>query len=189
MMMFDSINVVTYLVYATPLMIGSFVEFREIKKYEGLDLGLEKIRKSLYISTVRILNIYLFLASGILAIGKSIFADLVYENNQIVDLNTLLIIVVLGVYVFSSISFIIGIKTEKTQVLKNRKKKYISTSLIGVTTVIGVYVFKDVPYSYLLIFIMFFEALLSFGIGNAYFRYKNFDEKVTENDKMIDYKL
>lgn len=182
------ISIAAVLIYTIPFVIGTFVELYEIKKYSKLELGLEKIRKLLYISLVSAINLYLFFLSAIFVIGKDVFANISYRNNH-VDVSTVLIIIALMIHVSSIIMFFVGIKIEIKQVTTKKKKKYVPAAILGALIPIGILLFRDISYIYLLIPSMVLVIFIGCGIGNIYFRYRNFDKKVTENDKMIDYKL
>lgn len=182
------ISIAAVLIYTIPFVIGTFVELYEIKKYSKLELGLEKIRKLLYISLVSAINLYLFFLSAIFVIGKDVFANISYRNNH-VDVSTVLIIIALMIHVSSIIMFFVGIKIEIKQVTTKKKKKYVPAAILGALIPIGILLFRDISYIYLLIPSMVLVIFIGCGIGNIYFRYRNFDKKVTENDKIIDYKL
>lgn len=188
-LLLENISIAVVLIYAVPLMIGAFIEFREMNKYEALDLGLEKIQKLIYISIVRTINIYLFIASGILLFGKYVFAVILYKNRYTVDLNTILIVMIMLVFLFSFIAFFVGVKTERIQVVGNRKKMYSHATIIGTLLVLGVLIFANITPGLFLAISILLEIVLGYAIGKCHFRYKNFDKKVIDDNKMVDYRL
>lgn len=183
------ISIVTVMMYAFPLIVGIFIEIYEIKKYDVLDLGLEKIQKLLCISVVRMINIYLSLLSAILILGKDIFEIILYENNHIIDLNTMLVMLIMLLFIFFIIAFLIGIKVERKDIIGNKRKKYVPIAVLGASITLGILLFRHVSYSYLVIICIFTEIIFGYGIGKIYFRYKNFDKKVIDSNKIVDYKL
>lgn len=110
-----------------------------------------------------------------LVVGDSVFDQMKNEP----DINISLILVLL----------LVGIRLEKEQLMKNKKKKYTPTIIISVLSVVGVVLFRNIPYNYLMTICMFLVFLLSYAIGKIIFRYKNFDKKLTDNDNMVNYKV
>lgn len=63
------------------------------------------------------------------------------------------------------------------------------TSIVGILAVIGYFILKKSDFSIFILFLVIGYVCLSYLIGRAYFRYKNFDKKVIDTNKIVDYKL
>lgn len=202
MLLTEYINTITVIIYVTPVLLGTCMEIQQMKIYNKLDLGIEKIRKLLYLTVLRMMNLILFLTGIFLMIGNSVIESILLKSYFLYDLNDSsydfkinigIIVFLLIILIFSSISFFIGIRIEKKQVIKNKKKKFFDVGFITIFilpfTILFKNIFMNIPYIYFLLAVIFIIFFMSYAIGKMYFRYKNFDKKVIESNKMIDYKL
>lgn len=186
------VEFITFLLYTGPLITGLFYEVYLMNQYKKLEINGNIIESLLKLITLRIINVLLFCTVIIQLLVEAILMDNIYfyEYSSYVDsLNKYCIlsyIIVLGI---SIIMFMVGNIMEKNQVIKNKKKFFVPTAITSFLAVIGYFILKNSSYNIIVIFSIILFTITPYAIGKIYFRFKNFNKTIGQNDVLIDYRV
>lgn len=185
----DGVNFIPVILYTLPILLGAVYEIYELKQYKRNALDSETIKRILKIGQIRIINILFFMLTAIMMCIQKISPEYFGYFSYVDSMNNLLVIAYFITIIAGAIMFLLGVRLEKRQVIENKRKWFVPGSIVGGSSVFGYFILRNSSYVIFVIFTILIVILLPYAIGKSYFRYKNFDKKVTENDKMFKYKL
>lgn len=178
-----------FLLYTIPLLAGFLYELHLMRGYKKYVLTGDMIKRMLQLNTVRIVNVLLFCSCGMLMLTEAVVRENFYYSGHSIyndKINAYCAISYVAASFLSMLMFGIGNMVEKQLVIKNKKKNFAPPAVTGLLAIILYFFLKNLSYRVWIVLYLILFTMVPYAIGKIHFRYKNFNKKVGENDRMTD---
>lgn len=181
-----------FLLYTIPLIIGLFYELYLMKQYKKSIKNQNIVGKILKLVVIKCINVFLFCVNFSLILVEAVVVNnfYFYEYGAYeYTLNKYYMICYTVVIIIFMIMFIIGNIIERKQIIKGKKKFFVPTAITSFLAIIGYFILKNSSYNFVIVVFIILFTIFPYAIGKIYFRYKNFNKQIGQNDILIDYKI